>query len=244
MIYKSGTYLFVRREDCETSARGLVLIRGAKRPEGDRATAKLGEPALQFGLCSVVRQSAHVQDLAALRQESADVCAGIHWLCENVGMILGRLALANKTSKYACKRDSLFHSPAGGCRGECLEVKGKVVLDGRGRLHRLNLERCADVGKRAGTKREALGVVSLPPLVFGAQIESTRVLEVGWEYNGLIARFARQLDAEVPRIECDEGKFKVLGNYVFLCKIGKPFYGISERSSVPDLVPGESGQAS
>lgn len=79
--HRRGTHLLVRREDCEPCARGLVLIWGAERPEGDGAAAKLGEPALEFRLSGVVGQTAHVQNLAALGEERADVSSCIHWLC-------------------------------------------------------------------------------------------------------------------------------------------------------------------
>ena len=41
---------------------------------------------------------------------------------------------------------------------------------------KLHLERSADVGKSRGAKRQRLGVVGLPTLVFGAQIEGSRML--------------------------------------------------------------------
>jgi hypothetical protein len=153
-----------------------VLVRCAKGPEGDGAAAKLGEPALQLGLCGVMRQTAHVQNLAALREESADVSARIHWLCKDVGMILWRLALANKSTENACKSYSLFHSPAGRCWGKSLQVKREVVLDRRGRLDGLNLKRGTDVGEGAGAEGEALGMVCLPALVLGSEVKCARVL--------------------------------------------------------------------
>lgn len=58
-------------------------------------------------------------------------------------------------------------------------MEGKVVFDGGGGLDRLDLEGSADVCQGARTEREALGVMSLPTLVFGAEVKSSRVLQVG-----------------------------------------------------------------
>lgn len=57
---RKPTYLLMRREDRETGTGGLVLLRCTEGPEGNWSAAKLGEPALQFGLSSVVRQAGHV----------------------------------------------------------------------------------------------------------------------------------------------------------------------------------------
>ena len=103
----------MRGEDGETRASRFVLVRCAQGPEGDRATTKLREPALQFRLGGVVRQAAHVEDLAALREERANICAGIHWLGENVGVLGGRLRLADEATENACECNRLFHSAAG-----------------------------------------------------------------------------------------------------------------------------------
>jgi hypothetical protein len=115
------------------------------------------------------------------------------------------------------------------------------VLNGRRCLYGLDLERGTDVGERARTERKALWVVRLPPLVLCSQVECTRVLQVWWEHNGLIARLARQLDAQVPRVKGDKRKLVVLGENVFLCEVGESFNGIPKGASVADLVPGESG---
>ena len=145
-------------------------------------------------------KTAHVEYFAALRQESANVRAGIHGLSQDVRVVLGWLRLANQSAKHASKCDSLFHGPAGRGGREGLQVKGQVVFDGGRRLDRLYLKRRTDVCQGAGAEWKRLWVVCLPPLVFRAQVEGTRVLEVRRENDGLVAGFARQLDAEVPRI--------------------------------------------
>jgi hypothetical protein len=115
--FGADTNLFVGGENSEAGTGGLVLVGGAKRPEGDGAAAELREPALELRLGGVVRKTAHVQDFAALREEGANVGAGVHWAGEHVGMVLWRLAFADETSKNASKRDSFFHSPPWRRRG-------------------------------------------------------------------------------------------------------------------------------
>jgi hypothetical protein len=122
-------------------------------------------------------------------------------------------------------------------------VKGKVVLDGRRRLHGLHLQGRTDVLQGARAERQGFWVVSLPVLVLGAEVEGTRVLEVRWEDNGLVAGFAGKLDAQVPRIERHERKLVVLWEYVLLAKVGKPLDGVTEGARVAHLVPGERRQA-
>lgn len=55
-----STYLLMGREDRKTSTSRLMLLWSAESPEGDGATTKLGEPALQLRLGSVMGQTRHV----------------------------------------------------------------------------------------------------------------------------------------------------------------------------------------
>ena len=89
-----GSFL-VRREDGKTCARGLVLIRRAQRPECNGSTAELSEPTLKLGLCGIVGQAAHVEDLASLGKKGTHVGAGVHGLGEYVGVLLWGLAFAD-----------------------------------------------------------------------------------------------------------------------------------------------------
>lgn len=111
-------------EDGEARTGGLVLVGSTERPEGNWAATELGEPALELRLRGVVGQAAHVENFATLREEGSDVGSGIHWLSEHVGVILWWLRFTNKTSKYSCKRDGLFHSTPWRSWGQRLQVKG------------------------------------------------------------------------------------------------------------------------
>ena len=84
-------------------------------------------------------------------------------------------------------------------------------------------------------------MVGLPALVLGAQIECARVLEVGGQHNGLVAGLTGQLDAQVPRVEGDKGKFVVVGDNVFLGEAVEAVDGVAEGAGVADLIPGEGG---
>jgi hypothetical protein len=48
-------------------------------------------------------------------------------------------------------------------------------------------------------------------LIFGTKVKGTRVLQVWRKDDGLITGFPWKLDSEVPSIEGDKGKLKVLG---------------------------------
>lgn len=71
-------------------------------------------------------------------------------------------------------------------------------------------------------------MVLLPSLIFGAEIECSRVLEVRGEDNGLVAGFPGKLDAKVPGFERHENKFEVCTSEVFRGKSVKSVDGISE----------------
>lgn len=51
----------------------------------------------------------------------------------------------------------------------------------------------------------------LPALILGPEIKGTRVLEVRWKHDGLVARLPRKLHAKIPGVQGDEGEFQVLG---------------------------------
>lgn len=170
------TYLFVGGKDGKAGASRLVLVRSPEGPEGDWPATKLREPALQFRLSGVVREAAHVQDLAALSEESPNIGTSVHWASEHIRVLVSRLRLADETTEDSSKRNGLFHGTTGRCWRKSLEVEGQVVLDRRRGLNWLDLQSSADVGQGAGAERQRLGVVCLPSLVFGAKIKSPRVL--------------------------------------------------------------------
>lgn len=146
-IKKWLTNLLVGRKHSETAARGLVLLRGTECPEGNRTTAKLSEPALELGLSGIMGQARHVEDLAALRQESPHIGASIHWSRQDVGVLMGRLRLANEASQNAGESDSLLHGAARRRRSQRLEVERQVVLDWSTGLDRLHLQGGTDIGQ-------------------------------------------------------------------------------------------------
>jgi len=80
-------------------------------------------------------------------------------------------------------------------------------------------------------------------LIFDAKVKGARMLKVGRKDDGLVAGFPRQLDAEVPGIEGNEGKLKVLGQDVLVRELVEPVDGVTEGASVPNMLPSESGQA-
>ena len=82
----------------------------------------------------------------------------------------------------------------------------------------------------------------LPVRVLLTQIKGPRVLQVGRQDDRLVARFSWKLDSEIPRIQSDKGEFKVLGDQVFLCKSIEAIDGVSKRTGVTDMFPGQSRQ--
>ena len=231
------------RKDGEAGSSGLVLLRSAKSPERNGPTAVLGEPALQLRLGGIVRQARHVQNLAALRQESANVSTGIHRPGKHIRMLMSGLRLANQAAQDTGKGDSFLHSTARRRRSKSLQMEGQVVLDGSAALDSLHLKSRADVSKRRGAERQRLGVMLLPSLVFGAQIESARMLQVGGKDNGLIAGFPRELDAQIPSLEGDENEVEVGASQVFGSKSIEAVDGIPEGTGVADMFPREGRQA-
>ena len=83
----------------------------------------------------------------------------------------------------------------------------------------------------------------LPSLIFGAQIKGPRVLEVGREHDSFVSRLTRKLNAQVPRVEGDKGKFGVVGYEVILCEFVKAIDGVTEGARCANMLPCEGGQA-
>lgn len=86
-------------------------------------------------------------------------------------------------------------------------------------------------------------MVLLPSLVFGAEIESARVLQVRGEDDSLVSGLARKLDAEIPGIESDKNKVEVLGGQVLGSKGVESGDGISKGTRVSDVLPSQGSQA-
>lgn len=220
-----------------------MLIWGAESPESDWAATELSEPALKLGLGGVMWETSHVEDLAALGEESTDISAGIHWSGKDIWVLVGWLRLLDQATENAGKSDSLLHSTAWAGWSQSLEVEWKVVLDwGRGG-DRLDLKSGTDVGEHRWAEWEGLRVVLLPSLVLGAEIESTGVLEVWWQDNGLVAGLAWKLNAEIPAVEGDEGEVEVLRRQVLVGKRVEAGNGISESACIADMLPSERSQA-
>lgn len=236
-------YLFMGRKHGKAGTGRLVLLGGAEGPESNGAAAILGEPALKLRLRGVVRQAGHVQDLATLGKESADIGAGIHGPGEHIGVLMGRLGLADQAAEHASERHGFLHGTAGRRRGQSLQVEGEVVLDGGARLHSFNLEGGTDVGQRRGPEGQRLGVVLLPPLVFGAELEGPRMLQVGGQHDRLVARLARELDAQVPCLQGDEDEIQVLRRQVLRGEGIEAVDGVPEGAGVPHMFPRQGGQA-
>ena len=85
-------------------------------------------------------------------------------------------------------------------------------------------------------------MVGLPSLVFGSKIKGTRVLQVGRKNDGLIPSLTRQLNPEVPGIECHEGEFKIFRDEVLLGESIKPGDRVSKGSRTADVFPSQSRQ--
>lgn len=231
------------REDGKPSTGRFVLLGRTKRPKGDRPAAELGEPTFELGLCGVVRKARHMQNLAALGEEGADISASIHGSGENVGVLVWRLGLADEAAEHSGKSDSLLHRTARRCRSEGLQVEGKVVLDGGAGLHGFNLERGANIGQGGRSERKGFGVVLLPALILGAEVEGPRVLEVRRKDYRLVAGFPWELDTQVPGLEGDEDEVEVLRGEVLGGEGIEAVDGITEGAGISYMFPGQGRQA-
>lgn len=214
-----------------------MLLRRAEGPEGDGAATELGEPALELRLGCVVGQARHVEHLAPFGEEGPDVRTGIHWASEHVRVLIGGLGLPDQTAEDTSEGDSFVHSPAGRGRGESLEMEGQVVLDGSTRLHRLDLESRTDISQRRRAKGQALGMMLLPSLVFGPQIERPGVLEIWREHNGFVAGFSGELDPEVPSIQGYEDEVEVLRVEMLGGEGIETVNSVPERPGIPNVLP-------
>lgn len=86
-------------------------------------------------------------------------------------------------------------------------------------------------------------MVGLPSCVFRPEIKGPRVLQVGWQDDGLVSGFPGQLDAEIPGVESDKGKVEVLGDQVLLGKAVEAVDGVPEGASRTHMFPGQRGEA-
>lgn len=152
-------------------------------------------------------------------------------------MLIRRLGLPDQTAENTSEGDSFVHSPARRSGGERLEMEGQVVLDGSTRLHRLDLESRTDISQRRRAEGQAFGMVLLPSLVFGSQIECPRVLEIWREYNGLVAGFSGELNPEVPSIQGHEDEIEVLRVEMLGGKGIETVNSVPERPGIPNVLP-------
>jgi hypothetical protein len=173
---KALSSLLMGREYGESSACGLMLLRGSKSPEGNGPATKLGEPTLKLGLGCVVGETRHVKNLAPLGKEGSNIGSSIHGSSQNIRVLLGRLGLSDQASKNSSKSDGLFHGTSWRGRGKSLQVEWEVMLDRCTRLDGLDLESGANIGEHRRSEWQRFGVVLLPALVLGTEIKSARVL--------------------------------------------------------------------
>jgi hypothetical protein len=117
------------------------------------------------------------------------------------------------------------------------------MLDGGARLNGLDLESGADVGQHRRAEWEGFGVVLLPSLVFGAEVEGAGVLQIGGENNSLVAGLAGELYTQVPGIEGDEDEVEVLRRQVLGGERVESVDSISKGTSVPNVFPCQGCQA-
>lgn len=188
-------------------------------------------------------QAAQVEDLAALRQEGANIRSCVHGASQDFGMLMRGLRLADQTSEDSGQRDGFFHGPPRRRRRQCLQMERKIVLDWRGGLDGFDLEGSTDIGQGAGTKGQRLGVVGLPSLVFGTQVKGARVLQVRRQDDGLVSSLTGQLHPEIPGVEGHERELEILGDEMLLGEGIKPVDGITEGPCIANMLPGEGGQA-
>lgn len=95
-----STDLFMRRKDGKSRSRGLVLVRCAQGPKGDRSTAELSEPAFKLRLGCVMRETTHVKNFASLLQEGPYISPCVHWPGQDIRMVLGWLRLSYQSSQH------------------------------------------------------------------------------------------------------------------------------------------------
>lgn len=158
-------------------------------------------------------------------------------------MVTLGLGLANQAAQDTSEGDGLVHGAARRSRSQRLKMEGQVVLDGSAGLDGFNLEGGADVGQGGGTEGQRFGVVLLPSLVFGAEVEGARVLEVGGEHDGLVPGFSGKLDAQVPSVESHKDKVEVLRIEVLGSKGIEAIDRVPEGSGISNVFPRQGCQA-
>lgn len=117
------------------------------------------------------------------------------------------------------------------------------MLDRSARLNSLNLQGCTDIGQRGGTEGQRFRVVLLPSLVLGAEVEGTRVLEVGGKHHGLVSGFSGKLDAQIPGVEGHKDEVKVLGVEMLGGEGIEAIDSVPESASISNVLPCQSCQA-
>jgi hypothetical protein len=117
------------------------------------------------------------------------------------------------------------------------------MLDRRTGLYWLNLQRGTNVREHAGTKGQRLGVVLLPSLVLGAEIEGTGVLQVWGENDGLVAGFAGELDSKIPGIEGHKREVEILRYQMLRSKCIEAVDCVPKSACIANMFPGERRQA-
>lgn len=127
------------REYGKAGSSGLVLLWCSQGPKGNGSAAKLCEPTLELRLRSIVRQARHVKDLAALRKESTNISASVHGPGQDIGVLVGRLRLADEPTKDTSQSHGFFHGPTRRSGSESLQVERQIVLDRSAGLNRFNL---------------------------------------------------------------------------------------------------------
>jgi hypothetical protein len=122
-------------------------------------------------------------------------------------------------------------------------MEGKIMLDGSRGGDGLDLEGGTDVGQRTGAEGKRLRMVGLPALVFGSEVERSRVLEVGREDDRLVPSLTGELNPKIPGVEGDEAELEVFRQQLVGGKLVEPIDRVPEASCVPDVLPSQGGQA-
>lgn len=83
-------------------------------------------------------------------------------------------------------------------------------------------------------------MVLLPSLIFGAEVEGTRVLKVGGEHNGLVSGFSGKLDAQVPGVEGHKDEIEVLRVKMLGGESIEAIDSVPESTSISNVFPSQS----
>ena len=86
-------------------------------------------------------------------------------------------------------------------------------------------------------------MVSLPSLILGTQIIGSRVLQIWWQHNGLVPSLPGKLDAQIPRVQGNEGEFVIIGEEVLLSELVEAVDCIAEGPGTADMFPRKGGEA-